>query len=238
MAYRKTLSDLRSAVRLNLDEPSPSFWSNANLTTFINRAKDRVWTDVRKVKDDYFIIRRTSLDGSLTILGESYSASGFAIAAGTTDYTMPHDLVELKLIQVITSGYEHVRFQMADLTDPGFRRAMEVTENTAPNVFYADLVGERTMVIAPKSDTALDLRITYVRKLADLSDDSDELEMPDPLYLAVEAYATSHAMMEDRDPNSTVWELRGQRLVADFVGAIARQTQNPRLVRDFFEAFP
>ena len=53
MAHRKALSDLRTAVRDNLDEASASFWSNAQLLRFINRAKDRVWVEVRKLKEDF-----------------------------------------------------------------------------------------------------------------------------------------------------------------------------------------
>src|SRR5690349_15986438 len=102
----KALSDLRTAVRDRLDESSASFWTDAQLTRYLNRAKDRVWSRIRALEEDYFDISRTSLDGTLTINGESYAASSFAIAVGTSDYNLPPDFVEMRSVECITSGYE------------------------------------------------------------------------------------------------------------------------------------
>src|SRR5262245_53882181 len=106
-----TLATMRTAVRTNLDEASASFWSNTQIDGFINQGKDRVWTEVRKLKEDYFLVQRTSLDGSVSILGSSYDTSNFRItSSGTLTYSLPPDLVEVKLIECITSSYEYVRF--------------------------------------------------------------------------------------------------------------------------------
>lgn len=235
MAHHRTLSQLRTAVRDNVDESTAAFWTNASLTRYLNRAKDRVATEVRKLKDDFFTVTRTSGDGALTILSESYSASSFAIVAGTSTYTMPPDLLELKLIEVTTSGYETVRFIHRDLTHHDMRAAMQITDNVSPSVIYFDLIGERTMRIAPKSDTALALQITYVQTFADLSDDSDELTMPYPLYLAVEEYATASAMMQDSNPNAAAHEARGRQIIEDFFGAHSRQTQDVEVATGYLD---
>lgn len=235
MAHHRTLSQLRSAVRLNLDEASASFWSNADLLIYLNRAKDRVANEVRKLKDDFFTVTRTSGDGTLTILSESYAASSFAIVAGTTTYTMPPDLLEMKLIEVTTSGYETVRFFHRDLTHPDMRAAMQITDNVSPSVIYFDLIAERTMRIAPKSDTALTLQITYVQSFGDLSADGDELTMPYPLYLAVEEYATASAMMQDSNPNAAAHEARARQILEDFFGAHSRQTQDPEYASGYLD---
>lgn len=225
-APQKTLANLRSAVRDNLDESSVAFWTEAQLTRFINRAKDRVWTEARALKEDYFLVTRTSTDGSLTILGETYAATGFQIVAGTRDYTLPPDFAEMKLIEVTTSGYETTVFVYRDLTQPDMRRMLTLTDNQSPATFFFDLIGERTMRIAPKSDTTLDLRITYVRILADLSAETDALEMPHPLYKAVEEYATANALKMDRNPNAAAWEASGRSTVLTMVGSHARQVQD------------
>lgn len=233
MAHKRALSDLRTAVRDNLDEPTPAFWTNAQLLRFINRAKNRVWNEAKKLKADYFDVTRTSTDGSLTILGETYAATGFQIVAGTRDYTLPPDFSEMRLIEVTTSGYEHVRFTYLPLTHPTFRAMLRVTDNQAPSEFYYTIVGERTLRITPFSDTTLNLRITYTPVIADLAADTDTLEMPWPLPDAVEAFATATAMVMDRDPNAAVWEQRGRAIVADMFGAHARQSQDPEFVQDF-----
>src|SRR5436189_6434837 len=109
---RKALSDMRTAIRDNLDEATASFWSNAQLLRMINRAKDYVWLEAKKLKgQDYFQISRTSLDGTVTILGESYACTDFEIVAGTRTYTLPPDFTgDLHLIECITSGQEFLKF--------------------------------------------------------------------------------------------------------------------------------
>ena len=49
----------------------------------------------------------------MSILGESYDTAGFALAASTTNYTLPPDMDELKLIESTTSGYYYVVFTFA-----------------------------------------------------------------------------------------------------------------------------
>lgn len=234
MSHRKSLSDMRTAIRDNLDESTASFWTNAQLLRFINRAKDRVWTEVRKLKDDYFLVQRASTDGSVTILGATYATSSFAIVAGTRNYTLPPDFSEMKLIEVTTANYETVRFLYRDLAHPEMRAAREITDQQTPDVFYFDIIGERTLAIAPLSNTALDLRLSYIPIIGDLSLDADELEMPYPLWMAVEAFATSSALKMDRDfTNAGIWEQTGRAIIAEVFGAHARQTQDAEYVQSY-----
>lgn len=89
MAHHKTLAELRTSVRDYLDESTASFWTDSQLTRFVNRAVARVWNEVRKLNDDYFMVTRTAADGALTILGESFTASTLAVSVGGTSITLP-----------------------------------------------------------------------------------------------------------------------------------------------------
>ena len=245
MAYRRLLSDLRTAVRDNLDEATASFWTNAQLNRFLTRAADAVWMECRKLKADFFLLQRTSTDGSVTIYGDSYTTSSFAIVAGTTDYTLPMDLAELRRIDATTSGYESVVFRHADLATSTMRAYRAQTTNQDPTVIWFDVIGERTLTIAPKCSVALDLRLWYVPRtmifstagasLMDFATDTDELALPHPLYLAVEEMATMRAQLMDRDPSATNWEQMAERTVRRFFGAHARQSQDPEVVEGVFE---
>ncbi len=230
MAELKTLTVLRTDVRDFLDEASASFWSNAQLNRYINRAADRVWARVRALNDEYFTITRDSTDGALTILGESYTASSFAIVAGTRDYSLPPDFEEMKAIEVLTDNYEDVRFVYRDLSDPDMRALLEITDNQTPSTFLFSLIGTRTMRIAPLSDTALDLRLTYVRRFAEMTTDADTLTMPHPLYLAVENYATAFALRQDRSPDAVTFAQDGDKVIAEMFGGHHRQSQDPETV--------
>lgn len=239
MAHRKTLSGLRTAVRDNLDESTASFWTNAQLNRFLNRAKDLVWVEMRKLRpDDYFVTNRASTDGTVTILSESYATSSFQIPTGNTfTRTLPPDFAEMKRIEVITSDYEWVQFQHSDMTHPDFRALRSLTDDQSPGVFLFDIVGERTMHYTPRSSVALDLRLWYVQFLADLSADGDELEMPHPGYLAVEELATMRAQIMDRDPTAAVWSQLAKSTVATIFGGHARQTQDPVFVQGYLDDF-
>lgn len=234
--HYKRLSDLRTAVRDRLDESTAAFWTDAQLNRYLNRAKDRVWSRVRALEEDYFDTSRTSQDGSLTILGETYAASSFKITSGTSDYTLPPDFAEMRAMEVITSGYEWVLFRFRDLAKDEFRAARMLTDNFSPSEFLVDIFGEPAqMRIAPKSDTALDLRITYVARIADLSADTDRLLLPDPLYLAVEEYATAMALKQDRSPDAAAYEASGDKIIAEAFGATRRQSQDVETATGYLE---
>jgi hypothetical protein len=238
MALRRTLAQLTTRVRQHLDEVAAGgFWSAEHVTAAINAAKDRVYLEVRKASQDYFVVTRASTDGSLTILGETYAASSFAIAPGTRDYTLPPDLVELRAIECITADHEQTRWSWRDASDPQFRSALGNVTPTLPSGFLYTLIGERTLRIAPLSDTALDLRLTYVAVLPDLEATSDTLEMPYPLHRAVEEYAAADCLMADRAPESAAFEARGNATVARFLGAHQRQSTDPQFVTGYLEDF-
>ena len=233
-APRKTVTELLLDVRTNLDENTASFWTDTQLIAYINQAQEMVWSRVKSLKDDYFDVQRSSTDGSVTILGESYDTSGFAIAASTTSYTLPPDMDELKLIEVLTTGYEHVRFTFADMTAPTFRAALAQVDAQEPTGFLCDLIGERTWIVAPKANRALDLKLTYTPILGTLTATTDTLQVPNPLWLAVVDYAKARAQRKDREPSFLMWEQAAEGHLARFFASHARQTQDVEVAEGLF----
>jgi hypothetical protein len=233
-APRKTVTELLLGLRTNLDEREASFWTDVELIGYLDQAQAMVWSRVKALKSDYFDVQRSSTDGSVTILGEAYSTSGFAIAASTTSYTLPPDMDELKLIECITSGYEATRFTFADMTSWAFRSLLAVTDAQEPSGFLCDLIGERTLVVVPKANRALDLKLTYTPILGTLTATTDTLQVPQPLWLAVVDFATARAMKKDRDASFLMWEQAAEKHLATFFGSHARQTQDSDVVESFF----
>lgn len=230
MASRQTLLTLRTAVRAGLDELTPIRWSNATLLVYINQAVKRVWTDTRRLREEYFMKTITSQDGTLSILGESFVTSTMAVTVNGTTLTLPPDFSELYLLEIITSGYETVRFNMEAITSPTFRAAREVTTASQPTRFRSAVINERTVAYAPLSDTALDTRLTYIFRVPDLSADGDTLQMPEPLDLAVVWYATASALAQDQAPEASGYESRANALIASVTAADKRQNEDPVLV--------
>ena len=113
------------------------------------------------------------------------------------------------------------------------KAARSITTQVTPEQFLWDLVGERTLILGQNPERTLDLRLHYVQAIPDLSADADTLEMPHPLYKAVEEYATAAALKMDRDPNAAAWEASGNASITQFLGATARQTEDPQFVQDY-----
>lgn len=235
MSHRKTLTALTTSVRRHIDEPTASRWTAGQVTAAINEAKDRVWNAVRGQREDYFYKTLESDDGSQTILGEIYAASGMQVTVGGTTLTLPPDLAEVKLIQTITANYEDVRWRHMDLAHQYFQDAMALTSNQTPTSFLWDLVNERTVRYAPLSATALDTRLHYIFQPADLSAGTDELQMPYPTDLAVVYYAAASLFLQDDDPRAAVKETRAKSVIAEVIGATQRQFSDPVIVASPFE---
>lgn len=236
-APQKTVTSILAAVRDNIDEATAVFWSDAKLIRNIDRAKDYVWAEVRKLKRGYFEVTRTSADGSVTILGDSYATSNLAIAAGTGTYTLPPDFTEMVEFRATTAGYEHIPFIYKAPTDPlwqAMKRHDGTGTTSSPSGFFYTIRGERTMVITPLSDTALATSITYVRILPELTTGSDTLEAPHPLHICVEEVATWRAQLQDRDPSAGAWSQVAQASVQRFFGSHARQSTDYEAVPDTF----
>lgn len=232
-----TLANLRTRTRDQLDEASASFWTDAQIDRYVNRGMHRVWNRLKAANEYYCTVTRTSLDGALTIQGESYSSTSFQIVAGTSDYTLPPDFDQMSTIEVITSGFEDLTFTRLNINDPEFRAARSFTDNQTPSdeIFY-DIIGEPPIMrIAPKSSVTLNLRITYVQTLPDLSADGDRLTLPRPLEMAVCDYAVMYALRQDRSPDAGTYEASGDKLVAEKFGSDLRQTQDVQIARGFME---
>jgi hypothetical protein len=244
---RRTLLELRTDVRTNLDEATAAFWTDTQLNRFLTQAADEVWAEVKKVKADYFLVARGSTQGIITILGQPWDSSLMQITPGATAVVLPPDLSELKTIEVITPGYEYLTFTAMDMTAPEMRYLATLTENQTPTGFFFDVVAEHVLVVRPRSDTTLDLFINYVpisgifESGSDTATkpaftvDTDELMMPNPLYLAVEAMATWRAQYMDRDPGADRWLDMANKTIARWMGSHRRQIQDPEIVSGVFE---
>ena len=208
MPLRKTLLEMTIAIRTNWDEISPSFWPPGDPPQYINRAKDRVWMQVRQANQGYFEDTRDSLDGVVSILGENYDCSSFRIVPGVRDFTLPPDFATLVSNRCVTSSYEWLRLSYRRHQAEDFRRALEDTAAQTPR--YYTLLGERTWRVAPLADGTYDFGLTYAYIVPDLTSNTSTLEMPHPLYMAVEQYATAEGLMKDHSPDAAAWDEKGR----------------------------
>lgn len=198
-----------------------------------------MWAEVRKERKDYFLSTRKSTDGSVTILGETYTTSSLALTASTVlDLTLPPDFTELRTFSVITTSYEWVTIKMRTVTDANYRAARQYPDASSPSILYGAITNERTLSLGPKTDTALDTQLVYVFQPQDLDAVTNTtLQMPYPLYKAVEAYAASYAFEADDDPRAAVRLNIARDVIAGVVGGDERQTEDIIVIPSADEAW-
>jgi|SRR5262245_25028690 len=242
---RYTAGDMIRAVRDNLDEAQPAFWTDAQIMRYLSRAARAVHTEIRKLKADYHLFRIASTDPIIWIFGESYDPAQLRITPGVTEYTLPFDCLEVKLIECITPGREGTVFDLSlDLTNPAFRGTRMNPNPQSSHYFLVDVVDEKYLEIAPRSNAPLDIRLHYVsacciysalkERNRDFTLPTDELVLPSPLYQAVEAKATAYGHLQDRNPSmAATWEGIANAAINRSMGADARQTQDPVFVEDW-----
>jgi len=152
---------------------------------------------------------------------------------GATDYTLPADFQEMVANRCLTPGYEWLRLAYRRQGQPDFRAAQESPSPQTPR--YYTVLGERTWRVGPASDVTLDWEITYVAVVPDLTAADSTLELPHPLYMAVEQYATADALMKDHAQDAAAWEARGNATLALFFGSTDRQSTDVEYVRGYLE---
>lgn len=191
MAYNSTiarvgggycLAQLVASVRDNLAAGGAGntvylkdeFWSDNEVIRYINNAYLELWRIAKNLRSDLFTEIIASTDGTVNIGGENYDPSVLQLAQDVVYYTLPPDLSEIKAIQVITSEQEGTVFRFKDRATEEFKTALRRNASTGSGEFIYDIIGRRTLIIAPKPQEALDIEITYNRRLKRLLNTTDD----------------------------------------------------------------
>lgn len=155
---RRALFDVDA---INNDGTSHRYWTQAELISWANDAKDWIEKALYTSRQDYNLVFRVSTDGNLRWDGETYAPSSFQLTTART-YTLPPDLMVLRRIRSSAASASR-RFEHLDISDPYFRDLENRTDVTNP--IYWDVVGERTLVLAnPLASGTLDIQIAYVQR--------------------------------------------------------------------------
>jgi hypothetical protein len=146
------------------------FWTMPELLAWANDGNLEIEKMIRSLFDDYFVRKMdTSLDtGVQKLLGITYQPSvTLALPALTSQISLPPDLETLRYIRCVSTGFEFMEFEHKDMNERIFMEYLRVpTSYTVPpggRIFY-DIVGERTLFIAPQVTQPLDIEIRYVSR--------------------------------------------------------------------------
>lgn len=204
-----TYAEIEAIVRVNLNEPTPKFWTSAELRTHTKNAEKDLWRAIVDLKGEHY----------LTINAENVS-----IVAGSDELAgVPKDVHKIYNIEVadptVGGSYARLFFTPLDWNHKLFSsaRTREALDGTGGGeVFYAIMgqgtpVGAPTVKIAPVLSGDVALSFAYVPSL-ELTDDDNYIHIPGEADNAIAAWVTSYARAkerEDRAPDPTWLSIYG-----------------------------
>lgn len=168
------------------------------LNSFLNEGKDEVWSALKQLNDEYFLVFSQS-----TVSTDPYYFG--PLTTSTREYALPSDFREIKFIEVVTQGYTNAQFVYKDPTSPEFRDARRLANSGGPNsntnnlFFLYTIVGKNQFVMADFPPIPLTLKLWYIRSLADYepSDSVDEILFPYTKKICT--YAVRKALLSTQD---------------------------------------
>lgn len=209
------------------------------LLTFLNEAKDEVWSVTKELHEEYYQVLSQSTN----------SAADFyfpALSTGTRNYTLPADLRSIEYVEVTTPSYQGTDFVYAKLNSPEFRESRKASNaqggpDTNSNIgrYIYTIAGKNQFILASYPAANLALTLYYTRALPDFetSDLVDEILFPFSKKLA--EYAAQRAMLSLQDSSQfAMWKASWRDSLINLVqGSGTRNDADATFVADFEGGF-
>lgn len=228
------LSALLTIARYHLNEPTASFWSDAELVAYMNLGIKDLWRALNDNYQDYFLTNDAT--------NVSQAASGTTLTGVPADVSLvrglePRDLTTYGNIRYECRNYMHPLFQNA--------RANGSQDPLQGGVIYFWLVGAGapvaapTIYVAPALSTTLPLRLVYVPVLAAKAT-GDDNPIPGESDQALVAWTVAYALAkrkESQTPDAEWISIYGTEKSHILTSATPRQTQDDEFAEALFETY-
>lgn len=225
--YSSLVTDVNSRLAGAANKYTPD-----QIKSFINEGKDELWKALVATSDDYFVVP--------TVLTPTTDAQYFAALTTTArEFTLPANCLRPRFIEVLNPGYERVKFYYRKINHPDFtdqRNASTAagqagstsTFITSAQVYFYTIVGKNTLSLARFPEIAFQLRVWYVRALADMADGSSLDETVQPYRSDIVNFAVRRAQLVGKAPEFAEWlsEWRSG-IIGTVQSAGARSDTNP-----------
>lgn len=175
-------------------------WTNTGLLEYLNKAKDRCWSIVRKAREDYF---------------ETTGDTGITLNSTTKEYTLPSGFRQLVGIKITQSGYESLKLRRVEQSQEEFKRRDALPSGNESDDLIYDIIGVNTIKFADFPPTTLTTSVDYIGTVADftLSASSTLAAINDEWKEFIEAYATWLALGKNpEDKRLAFWGAEVTRL--------------------------
>ena len=232
-----TLATLTTLVRYQLNEPVSAYWSDAELVALMNAGAHDLWRAINDLRGLFF----TTCDTT----NVSLAANATTLTGVPADCTRVHMLEVRDLSQ--SGASRNLEFIPKPYNDPLFQmaRGMSASDPASGGVIYwvqggaGGPVAAPTVYVAPTVSSAVNLALTYVPVLADLTAASNN-PIPGESDNALVAWTVAYARAkerEDRAPDPGWLTIYGTEKQNILVSLTPRQDQEPMITTAMFESF-
>lgn len=210
-----TLLQLRTRVRVFIDEVSQANFSDTSINYAINESQQSVATAIAQATEDYFV---TPTSTPITIL------------ANTPNYALAADCWKIIKIQDSTTGLRipYSKFGQRDKTPNVGGLTIPVTQSYGGYTY--SLLGGSIVFDPTPTDTAFKPEYWYVPILPDMTADSDTSSIPRNFVDLVAIDAAIDMLIQDEDDTSALERKYNRRWQQMVMTSRDRQQQEPRRV--------
>lgn len=175
--------------------------------SYINEAKDEIWSVLKKENEDYFVVPTQSTDQTqTTYFPRDLNNNPLTTLLPTSrSYLLPTDLREVKFIEVTTPGLEQRTFEYRRVTDVEFkvaRRSSSIDQTPNPtNTYLYTILGSNRFEMAQFPESNLSLVLWYVQSIPDVEAGDPVASILLPYSKKIADYAVKKAMLGMQDPS-------------------------------------
>lgn len=233
------IPNVNGATLLNLTIAQLGGYGNAfdpnDLISYINEGKDEIWAILKGTREDYFL----QSSQSTTANDDNYFAK---LSTTSREFTLPKDFHQMRMIEVLDSGYEEVDFEYKPMSSAEFveeRRASTSTSSPTSNrnTYLYTIGGKDQLILAQFPEIAFELRLWYTRSLPNLtlSGGSNLDEIMFPFNNKIALFAAKRAMLPLQDPRMwQAWREEWREAIRSVEAtAEQRDATGIKLVQDF-----
>lgn len=204
------------------------------LMSYINLAKDEIWSVIKELKDEFF----QAFSQSTNSAADFYFPQ---LSTGTRQYTLPEDFREIDYIEVTTPGYTELKFRYAKSNSPEFREARRQSNtlggpqptNNVDELIYT-IAGQDQFVLASYPPVDLNVTLWYTRALPDYEMSDIISEILCPYSKKIAEYAARRVIMTADLAGFTVWTATWKESLVNMDQAAGtRNDSDPVFVQEF-----
>ena len=150
---------------VNQDSTTDPLFRQSEMLVWANWAKDEAEMALRTAKEDFNLLVLQSNDAAFTWCGVTFNPATLQLTSASKYVPLPPDLLTLKRIRCITSGYENTVFREVDIaTDEGKQAAAFGVQSTRDSELLWDVVGENTLFLPYGPTSTIDIEISYIAR--------------------------------------------------------------------------